>query len=481
MKLTWRLSLAVSLGMLLVFAAHAAIRVHRDVHRFREHLQRSHEVLGLAVATAVEDMERVEGPVRARAIVERINHREQHVLLRWVEIPTEAADVGGTRATSARARPTEIRSGIGALADGSPALVSHIAVHTEGRPTTAIEIAEPLERESEYTREAMARTASSTALALALCIAIILLFGTFFVGRPLEALRDHARRIAAGDLASRTSVSSANEIGDLAREMNAMAAELQASRERLQAEEAARVETMAHLRHVDRLRAIGEMASAVAHDFGTPMGVIRARAQMIAGAEVPVERTRELAGAIVTEIDRMSESVRRLLGHARRGESIPPTTIELVAWTRDVVELLRPLATRRGVAIEVGATEPTHVTVDPTQLRHAVMNVVMNAVDASARSTSVRVEIAREASEVRVDVVDRGVGIAEEHLESVFEPFFTTKPEDRGTGLGLSIARAIVSEQGGTITAKSELGGGSTFTIRLKAASGPPRPVEGAA
>jgi two-component system NtrC family sensor kinase len=253
-----------------------------------------------------------------------------------------------------------------------------------------------------------------------------------------------------------------------------MAIELQGSRDRLQAEQAARVEAIAHLRHVDRLRAIGEMASAVAHDFGTPMGVIRARAQMIAGNEVPAERASELATAIIAEIDRMSGSVRRLLGHARRGEPSRRTT-DVVSWMRDIIDLLRPLAQRRGVALEIEAPEPTSIAVDAAQLRHAVVNVVMNAVDASREGSAVRVVIARDGDGIRIDVIDRGDGIAEESLGSIFEPFFTTKREDQGTGLGLSIARAIVTEQGGTITAQSQLGAGSTFTIRVPPSSGSDR------
>ena len=465
MRLTARLSLFVGLGMLLVFAGHAAIRVHRDLLRYERDIVNDHRVLAIAVATAVEDVVQVEGPERARALVERINQREGNVLVQWVDAsddhPAAVAPTTPVR-DDAQRYPSTQRVEL----DGRSALVTHAALRTPGHPRTAIELVEPLHDEDDYAREAIARTASTTAVALALCIAIITAFGIWFVGRPIRALRDHAHRVAAGDLDARTALSTRDELGDLARDMDEMTLEIRHARERVREQETERAEIMSQLRHVDRLRAVGEMASAVAHDLGTPMSTVRARAQMIAGGEIGEDRGRQLAAGIVTEFDRMSSAIQRLLGHARR---TGPTRaeIDVHAWAREVVELLRPLAERRGVRIEQVQAGDVRASLDPHEMRQAVTNLVVNALDATPRGGQVRLSVRAEGTGAIVEVTDHGVGMTPEMLSRVFEPFFTTKEEGRGTGLGLTIARGVVEELGVRLTIESVPGRGTTVAIHL--------------
>jgi two-component system NtrC family sensor kinase len=465
-KLTWKLSLAVGLGVLVLLAAHAAIRVERDGRRFVDDLESDHLTLGRALATSVELLGAREGEARAKALVDEVNRRQPNLVVRWIPLGSSPATPHGFRVSpSLRTAPGLSESVSTTLENGERALVTHVTLRVPRREITAIEIVEPLSGQALYEREALIRTIVTTAIVLALCVVTILGFGVIFVGRPLSALRDHARRVGRGERAIRTELLQKDEIGELAREMNAMTAALDEARERVRVEEDARAYILAQLRHADRLRAVGEIASSVAHDLGTPMAIVRARSQMIAGGEVDAARGRELATATIVEIDRMSKHIRQLLDYARREEP----TRELVnvgAWASMAVELLRPIAERRGVTLTVHAIHDTEASMDAGQMRHVLINLVTNAIEASPRNAEVVVRVSKEDRYLRVEVRDRGPGISEDLVETVFEPFFTTKAAGAGTGLGLSIARGIVEEHGGTISAAIGADG-TTFVVQL--------------
>jgi signal transduction histidine kinase len=467
-KLTWRLSLAVGTGVLLLLVAHAAIRVGRDVGRFRDSVRTDHRTLGLALAAASERIARSEGSDAIPSLVAAVDRSEPEMTIHWVyvETPVRGAQAPFASVTATR---TAGSSDTVTIAGEPDTIVTHVMIGLPDQPPTAIEIVDHLTRQDDYAREAIMRTASTTAVVIALCITLILGFGVFFVGRPLEALRKHATRIGRGERGVRTAVRSADEIGELAGEMNTMAEALEAARESVRHEEAARIETLAQLRHADRLRTVGELASTIAHDLGAPLTSVAARAHLIADG-TNADRARELALRIVADVDGVSQSVRRLLDHGRR-EVPAKQTIDLAALATSVVELIEPIAYERG--IEVRATRGAgslDVHVDPSQVRHVILNVVMNAIDASERGGSVDITTDRDGDRVVLRVRDHGAGIDPSNLERIFEPFFTTKAAGEGTGLGLSIAHAITVEHGGTLHAEVADGGGTRLVMALPSA-----------
>ena len=239
-----------------------------------------------------------------------------------------------------------------------------------------------------------------------------------------------------------------------------------AANDRVQHEQEARLETLAQLRHADRLRTIGELAASVAHDLGTPMGTVSARAQMIANADVDPTRARELAASIVEEIERMSKSIRTLLDHGRReGPQLAVTDARSLA--EDVLALLAPLAASRRVRLVLVDGPDTSAKLDAAQVRHVLINLVTNAIDASPATQTVELRVSATNDRLLLEVDDRGAGIPADRMDRVFDPFFTTKPKGEGTGLGLSIARGIVQEHGGTLVVSARDGGGSTFVVDL--------------
>jgi two-component system, NtrC family, sensor kinase len=449
MRLTWKLSFAVSLGILVVLAAHAAFRVRRDLDRFSAEARSNHRTMARALAFAVQRAapQDDESPL---ALVREVDEADAELEL--------ALRPGrdGDDASFASVERTE--------PDGDHVLVSHLGLSVAGRPMV-IEIEQRLTGRPERVREAVLRTASTTAVMLVACVSIILGFGLMFVARPLAALAQHARRFGRGELNVRTSIRGSDEIAELAREMNEMSHAVEQATARARREAASRVEALAQLRQADRLSAVGMMASSVAHDLGTPMASTRARAQMIADHEVDPERASALAVEIVDEIDRMSATIRRLLDHGRR-EDPQRVVTELRAWASEVLELLRPLADRRGVSMELAIDAEASAEIDPERMRHVLVNLVSNAIDASPAGGIVRVAVRVESGTVEITVDDEGKGASDAVLAQMFEPFFTTKRAGEGTGLGLSIVRGILEELGGEVRACSLAPVGMRFVVR---------------
>jgi signal transduction histidine kinase len=167
----------------------------------------------------------------------------------------------------------------------------------------------------------------------------------------------------------------------------------------------------------------------------------------------------------------MTAIIRQLLDFARR-RTLRPSDVELGEPVRETLALVSALAARQQVSLRHVPRGSALARVDPVQLQQVLTNLVVNAVQAMPDGGEVRIETGQEDAEglagaAYVRVIDRGTGIAPEALPRIFEPFFTTKDVGQGTGLGLAVAHGIVEEHGGRIEVHSELGKGSTFTVRL--------------
>ncbi len=248
---------------------------------------------------------------------------------------------------------------------------------------------------------------------------------------------------------------------------------------------------------MEKLRALGEMAAGVAHDFNNILAAILARAQILQ-VQHPDPQMRKSLQIIEQAALDGAETVRRILGFARaRGaESMEPVQMEQLL--RQVVEVAQPRwkdeAQARGVGIEVKlVVEPVpEVQGNAAELREVFVNLVLNAVDAMPAGGTITLgarrlrrgvpgEPARDV--VEISVRDTGTGMPEEVRRRAFDPFFTTKGQ-RGTGLGLSVAFGIVSRHGGTIEIASKAGAGTTVMVRLPvgapAAAAVPQPAAAA-
>ncbi|MEW5742950.1 MAG: PAS domain-containing protein [Myxococcota bacterium] len=229
-----------------------------------------------------------------------------------------------------------------------------------------------------------------------------------------------------------------------------------------------------------KMEALARLAGGVAHDFNNLLTVIFGGVGML--QLTPREdRDAEAVEAIITSAERAAELTRALLALGRRQLTVakPTRLSEALAAARPLLEKSLSDTVRLEIADEAGDCT---VRVDSGQLQLVLLNLAMNARDASVAGGVVRL-VAREVelksgsasrpAELSagrygaVDVVDSGEGIAPEVLPRIFEPFFTTKPPGKGTGLGLAISHGIVNQLGGAIAVKSRLGQGTTFTVYL--------------
>jgi signal transduction histidine kinase len=229
------------------------------------------------------------------------------------------------------------------------------------------------------------------------------------------------------------------------------------------------------LRRRDRLAAMGELASTVAHEVRNPLNAVGMTAQRLkreflgaadaAGAGDRAE-LEELLSVMSSETQRIDRIVQQFLEYARPPR-LAPEAVDLGALVRDVGERARSLAGARGVAVEVEAPGSGTAIVDPAQLRQALDNLVRNAVEATPEGGRVSLLARREDGGHVLEVRDTGRGIEPDHLPRVFDLYFTTKAD--GTGVGLAVTQQIVTAHGGTIEVDSRPGAGTTMTVRLPA------------
>ncbi len=322
-------------------------------------------------------------------------------------------------------------------------------------------------------RDELLATAAMAVLAGVLAVAL----GAWLIGQPLARMVEQTRRIGRGDLSVRLHGGRVDEIGILETELNAMCDRLIEARQRVDDEATARVETLEQLRHLDRLRTVGTLASSLAHELGTPLNVLLLRGQSMAAGEVTADELPMAGHTIVGQVEKMSALVRQLLDYARARKT-PKGTADLVEVARGAATLLRMVAKKHNVSLSVDGPEALRVAGDAGQLEQAVTNLVVNGIHAMPRGGALTIRVKepsparkphsdRDVRVARIEVVDEGVGIAPDILERIFEPFYTTKAKGAGTGLGLTVAGGIVEEHEGWISAESELSRGSTFTLHL--------------
>ncbi len=224
------------------------------------------------------------------------------------------------------------------------------------------------------------------------------------------------------------------------------------------------------VRHADRLAALGRMAAGLAHEIRNPIGAIRGSVEVLRESLEPRDDDRRLMDIVLRESDRLDAIIHEFLQFSRPPRLVRvPTDLGALAD-----EILLMLQHRQGPA-RVRITRPDReatikAQVDPSQMRQALWNLCLNAVEAMPDGGELRVGVRAPAPEggppvAEVVVEDTGIGIGEAALPHVFEPFYTTKA--KGTGLGLAIVHRIVEDHGGEIRVESRPEAGSRFTLLL--------------
>ncbi|MCX6908249.1 MAG: ATP-binding protein [Verrucomicrobia bacterium] len=215
----------------------------------------------------------------------------------------------------------------------------------------------------------------------------------------------------------------------------------------------------------ERLGLVGRMAASIVHDLKGPLGAIRLSAEMIAENPASPETARRTQ-RIVREVDRLTTMVMDLLDYSRSSKKLAVESTLLGSLLNDTFDPLRDDFEKRGVRLELNVNVGDPVLLDPHRMQRVIHNLALNAAEAMPKGGQLTVLAEYEGDWVRLEVRDTGQGIPQHQQAEVWKPFVTFGKK-RGTGLGLSIAQKIVSDHGGTISLQSEVGKGTTFTIRV--------------
>jgi nitrogen fixation/metabolism regulation signal transduction histidine kinase len=286
------------------------------------------------------------------------------------------------------------------------------------------------------------------------------------VTRPVLALASKVRDVAGGKWDARARVDSTDEVGQLAQDFNHMTEQLVEQRDRMiQAE---------------RVAAWRELARRLAHELKNPLFPLQITIENLqrarqASPEQFDEVFRESTSTLLAELDNLKTIVGRFSDFARMpAPHLEP--VDLNQMVQEVAKLFegqmealdRPRIVNK--VLQLDENLPS-VSADPEQLRRALRNLVLNALDAMPKGGTLTLRTQRldgpVESKIAIEVCDTGEGLKPEECARLFTPYYTTK--QHGTGLGLAIVQSVVSDHKGTITVRSEPGKGATFRIELKA------------
>jgi len=340
---------------------------------------------------------------------------------------------------------------------GEARLASYARV---GNGLAAVVAEVPLAEVFGATRELSSRSLLFAAgiVALALVLAIIL---SRALTAPLRRLSDTMVVISKGEYGVTVPIEGAPEIRSVGIALNEMSRELIRRSDDLQ---------RAHnnLVQSEKLSAIGELAASVAHEVKNPMVGILGFAQLGKESDSMTE-AKEYFGLIESDTLRANKILQTLLEFARPPEmEMEPLGVNEVV--QGALQLCQHQLQMQGVKVETSLGDGLGgILGNNNQLRQVLLNLMMNAGQAMAESSTKRVTVSTVADGdfAKVLVADTGPGMTAEVMQSLFKPFFTTKRRGLGTGLGLSVSRSIIEAHKGTLTAQSTQGQGATFIVRL--------------
>jgi len=327
-----------------------------------------------------------------------------------------------------------------------------------------------------------------TAVEVTLISLCIIFFTRRFLGRPIEKLIEGTKAISQMELDKPLNiVGSSEELDELARSFEVMRDRLRTAlseinqftqnletkvEERTQQLKAAQKKLL----HSDRLASLGQLSASVAHEINNPVsGVLNLSMllqRMLKDDGIPpnrIEEFRKYLYQVVNETARVGRIVSDLLAFSRRSkpQRAPADLNKIVRMTLSLAQHKMKLS---NVSVEQNLCDNLPLAAcDSSQVQQVVLNLLLNAAEATQSKIERRVTVTTEAGdgEVRLLVADNGEGIQPENLAKIFDPFFTTKSEGKGVGLGLAVSYGIIQAHGGDIEVKSQVGQGATFIVTL--------------
>lgn len=316
---------------------------------------------------------------------------------------------------------------------------------------------------------------------------LLLGLGAFILSRivvaPVNRLLSATGKITGGHYGQRVRVSGSSELVQLAEAFNEMSETLLNKDQQVTAHVAALEQANTKLRQAreeslrsEKMASIGFLAAGMAHEIGTPLASIMGYSELLSGEVTGSSAISDYSRRITEDCGRIDRIIRGLLDYSRPHPSAVEAS-DIGGLVAESIELLERQGALKGIKVSSWFEDALpQALVDPHQLQQVLINIMLNSRDAMPEGGKLNIRVTTGAGAslpgrpggcVRIDVLDNGCGIPEEHLKSVFDPFFTTKPPGKGTGLGLAISARIIEGFGGRITVQSKPGKGSCFTLWL--------------
>ncbi len=295
---------------------------------------------------------------------------------------------------------------------------------------------------------------------LSLLIVVILRLFEKLINRPILQLKKRMEAVQDGNLDVPVLSLNDDEIGTLARSFNVMVDRLREANQNI------RDLYKKQIQKAEHLASIGELTAGLAHEIKNPIAGIKGALEVIHNKTGASDPRREVFAEILFQIDRIHNIIQDLLSYARP-KNINVSLASPNACIRNAIRLAQPQI--NGKAIQFHFTpmrEDALAVLDTNKIQELVLNMMLNSISAIEKEGKIEIRLQESKDkELIITVMDDGAGIKEDILPQIFKPFFTTKP--RGTGLGLSICQTVIEAHKGSLEVKSQVGRGTSFTIRL--------------
>jgi len=518
MRLTYKLSLGMATALTIALGIDDLVGVRRSMSDYEADVLEDAARHARTLAGLVPTLDGSPGEAGAIREVETSNRVNADVQARWISLSGLHTDpslpLSGSECEVLRRGKPVVRfvdgAGAARLATAfSPALA-------DDRVVGVIQVTRPAKLRSDLVVRRASRALTTSLFVFIGLWGATAWFAFRGIVRPILQLAAKAERAGQGDFDTPLVLNTHDELTPLAEALNAMCSKLAAARDREREEAQVRLATMNQLRKTDRLATVGRLAADLAHELGTPLNVITERTKMARADNLNPSNSSRTYDIILDQTARITAIVRQLLNYSRQ-RPFRRVRTNLRQLLESTLELLEPIADKKGIAFELAGPSVAAASVDESQIGQVFVNIIMNGIQAMDRPGTISLNLQRRRgavtppqqlptiiaigprpggnvsaepplaktspaqlapnSEAPLDreywtmaVNDQGAGISQSNLSHLFEPFFSTKPEGQGTGLGLSIVQGIVFEHGGWVAVSSQQGHGSTFTVALPVA-----------
>jgi signal transduction histidine kinase len=486
MRLTLKITIAVLLGVALIFSAYSYLSIQREREQLKKNLSREARHLGESLRVMVTETWKERGEAAALNFLLRANKIHNDILVRWVWIDENTPQSYQPRVPLSQLqtlRDEETLSLLAGSPEGRDFLLTYLPLLIDGgQRVGAIELTESMDEMHDYVEESLRRSALVVGGMVVSSLLLMATLGSLWINRPMRRLRAQAERIGRGDFSPSLDLLGSGELADLSGTIERMRSQLVEAQLAEKTATLEKMDTLEKLRHTDRLATLGRLSAGMAHELGTPLNVIAGRAKLIGTAELSAADISRSAKIIGEQAERMTGIMQQLLSFARRGKT-RKQPVDLNSVLRAVVPLLEPLIHTQQIELKLQqSSNPLQADADHGQLLQVLLNLCLNGIQAMPDggvlelSCAVGEEVQPPANLagtadrwLQMQVRDHGRGIEPEDLQHIFDPFFTTKDVGQGTGLGLSISYGIIEEHGGWIQVDSSPGTGSCFSVFLPA------------